>query len=401
MSSIDGARASAASPGVLDARGTRALAVAGLSLIAVSYGLGRFAYGLFLPVFREEFALDAAAAGVVAAGSYVAYASAVVAAMLVEPRVGARAVAVLAGAAATLGTALIAVAPSALVLAVGVLVAGSSTGLASPPLASAVARGAAEGRRARVQTVINAGTGLGVAVAGPIAMLTGEQWRGAWLSFAVLCAVATAAVAVAVPARTPDATGAGARLLPRPLIARGGHRLIVAALAVGFSSAVVWTYGRDLLTTVGGMTDAASTIAWILLGVAGLLGAAVGDLAASWGLARAWTACLILLAAATGLLAALPSVVAVAWSSAAGFGAAYIATTGLLLLWGVRVYPDDPAAGAGIAFLVLALAQAAGSVVFGALSDIAGPIAAFLAAAVIALLGATLRPASDLEEGRA
>ena len=38
------------------------LAAAGLSLIAVCYGLARFAYGLFLPVLTEEFGLDAAAA---------------------------------------------------------------------------------------------------------------------------------------------------------------------------------------------------------------------------------------------------------------------------------------------------------------------------------------------------
>lgn len=60
------------------------------------------------------------------------------------------------------------------------IIAGSSTGLASPPLADAVARGLNADRADRVQTVINAGTDLGVMVWGPVALLTTGNWRIAW-----------------------------------------------------------------------------------------------------------------------------------------------------------------------------------------------------------------------------
>src|SRR5690554_5516252 len=116
------------------------LAAAGIALIAVSYGLARFAYGLFVPAFRETFDLDATAAGAIAAGSYVAYCVGVIIATTATPRVGARLVAVGAGSLATAGTAMIALAPDALILAVGVVVAGASTGVASPPLAHAIVR---------------------------------------------------------------------------------------------------------------------------------------------------------------------------------------------------------------------------------------------------------------------
>ena len=56
------------------------LAAAGLALIAVCYGLARFAYGLFLPVLTEEFGLDGAVAGTIASSGYIAYCVAVVAA---------------------------------------------------------------------------------------------------------------------------------------------------------------------------------------------------------------------------------------------------------------------------------------------------------------------------------
>ena len=52
----------------LTPRATVALTAAGASLIAACYGLARFAYGLFLPAFREAFALDAATAGLIASG---------------------------------------------------------------------------------------------------------------------------------------------------------------------------------------------------------------------------------------------------------------------------------------------------------------------------------------------
>ncbi|HET6736824.1 YbfB/YjiJ family MFS transporter [Mycobacterium sp.] len=54
------------------------LAAAGLWLIAVCYGLARFAYGLFLPVLTEEFGLDGTVAGAIASSSYIGYCVAIV-----------------------------------------------------------------------------------------------------------------------------------------------------------------------------------------------------------------------------------------------------------------------------------------------------------------------------------
>jgi uncharacterized MFS-type transporter YbfB len=57
-----------------------------MSLIAVTYGLARFAYGLFVPELRTEFGLDGATAGAIAASSYVAYCVAIAAATLLTAR---------------------------------------------------------------------------------------------------------------------------------------------------------------------------------------------------------------------------------------------------------------------------------------------------------------------------
>lgn len=369
---------------------TLRLAWAGLSLIAACYGLARFAYSLFVPVFRAEFGLDAAATGAIASSAYASYCLAIVVSTVLTPRLGGRTLAVLAGCAATAGTLLVAAAPNAAVLTAGVIVAGSSTGVASPPLAHAVAHAVAAPVRNRTQAVVNAGTGVGVAVAGPIALLTYGQWRAAWFVFAVVCAAVTGWVARAVPGARSG--GAAAGLLPKPLLPAGSGRLVVAAALTGVASAATWTFGRDLLVTAGGMSQRPATLAWILLGVLGVLGAAAGDLAGRVGLGRAWLLTMTALAAATGLLAAFPGDPVVACVAAGAFGAAYIALSGLLLIWGTRVYPSTPAAGVGVAFLVLALGQGAGAFLVGVVAEAAGLRPAFAAAALVAAFGAALRP---------
>lgn len=389
------ATSDSADPAVLTRHGAMSLTSAGLSLIAVCYGLARFAYGLFVPVFRTEFAVDAATAGAIAAGSYASYCVAIIASTVLTPRFGGRALAVVAGCIAVGGTLMIAAAPDTAVLAVGVLIAGSSTGVASPPLAHAVAHAVAAPARNRTQTVINAGTGVGVAVAGPIALLTYEHWRVAWLVFAILCGLATILVARAVPAspvsRTPG-RGKLPALLPHPLLPAGSARLMTAAGLMGAASAAVWTFGRDLLVTVGGMSGQASMIAWILLGAFGVLGAAAGDIAGRFGVGTGWLTAMLVLATATGLLAAFPGSVIIAWIAAASFGAAYIVLTGLLLIWGTRVYSQSPATGVGLAFLVIALGQAVGAPLIGAVTEVAGPRLAFIAAALTGVAAGAIRP---------
>ena len=82
--------------------------------------------------------------------------------------------------------ATVAGAPTAWVLALGVLLAGSSSGLASPPMGEAVATTVSEESQDRANALINSGTSIGVALSGPAALLVAEQWRIAWGAFAVV-----------------------------------------------------------------------------------------------------------------------------------------------------------------------------------------------------------------------
>lgn len=276
------------------------LVCAGTALVAVCYGFARFAYGLFAPIFQDEFAYSSTLAGVIGSGSYVGYCIAIVISLVLTEKLGARPLAVAAGAVATTGTFVLAVAPNALTLAIGVLVAGSSTGLASPPLAAAVATWVGHETRDRSQTVVNAGTGFGVLLSGPIALLLTDHWRLAWALFSLICAAVTLWIAGTVPTHRPDRQREGT---PQKL-APGTRTLLLAALLMGLASSATWTFGRALITTEGAATETSSTIMWTVIGVSGLAGAVSADLTKRLGLGRSWTAVLLAMAAATVALGA-------------------------------------------------------------------------------------------------
>ena len=155
-------------------------------MIAVTYGLARFAYGLFVPQIREAFDLSPSVLGLIGAGSYAGYCIAIIVSLVFTSRMGPRFMATAAGVVAVVGMAAVAGAPTSWVLALGVLVAGSAAGLASPPMGEAVALSVPEQKQDRSNTLINSGTSVGVALSGPAALLVDEQWRLAWAAFTAI-----------------------------------------------------------------------------------------------------------------------------------------------------------------------------------------------------------------------
>lgn len=364
--------------------------VSGAALIGCCYGFGRFAYGLFVPTFAAHFQLSPTAVGAIGAGSYIGYGAAIITALFTTDRFGPHRIAVLAGAVATVGLTAIAAAPSAWVLAVGIVIAGSSTGLVSPPMAAAVARRLRGPAADRAQTIVNAGTGLGVVVSGPVAHLLTDQWRMAWAVYAVVAASVTGWVARTLRTETRDQrcrTEFGGRLRP------GSGALLAAAALAGVGSIAVWNFGRDVI----GQSHAGNfaTAAWIVLGAAGIAGAFGGALVHRLGFRTAWVAVIGAMAGATVLVATATRHPATVLLAVGGFGAAYIAMTGLLLVWSTRVYPESAASGVGLAFLSLAVGQAVGAPLTGVLTESFGSPAAFATTAAISCLALLLRPTSS------
>lgn len=371
-----------------ETRGRLGMVCAGTALIGTCYGFARFAYGLFAPQFGATFHISSTISGIIGSGSYIGYCVAIILSLILTERIGARRVGIAAGVVATAGTAMVALAPSAYVLAAGVLVAGSSTGIASPPMAAAVSRWVREGVRDRAQSVVNAGTGIGVLVSGPIALVLIDQWRYAWGVFSVLAAAVTLWIRLTVPYTRSEG---GGRNGVRGFVP-GTMRLLVGAFLMGMSSAAMWTFGRDLITHEGGLGPAVSVSMWTVLGATGFIGALSGDLIARSGLARAWTMVMVAIGVATALLALAPGAAPVAFLAAGIFGAAYVGLCGLVLLWSTVLYPERASFGVGISFMMIAVGQTVGAPLAGVLTDVAGGAAAFYACAAVGLAGSLVRP---------
>ncbi|PRC44030.1 MFS transporter, partial [Mycobacterium sp. ITM-2017-0098] len=298
------------------------------------------------------------------------------------------AVAAGAGAVATVGMTVVALAPSAWVLAAGILIAGTSTGIASPPLAAAISQRVRGAAGDRAQTVVNAGTGIGVLVSGPIAFALSDQWRFAWGVYAVIAAAVTAWVATVVEGGPDSAAGT----TPTRRWRGGSAALVVASLLTGIGSIAVWSFGRDLISSVGSASVAVASIAWTVLGAAGIAGGLGGDVMQRLGLRRAWAGTTFGMSAATVLLALAPSNVVAIMVAVSIFGATYIGLTGLLLVWSTRVYPDAPSLGVGLAFFTIAFGQAIGAPAVGALIEPLGATTTFVAFAVAGAAAAAVRP---------
>ncbi len=371
-----------------DVGGRPAMVAAGVALIATCYGFARFTYGLFSPEFQQEFALSATWSGVIGSGSYVGYCLAIALSSALTPRWGPRRVAVLAGLVATAGMIAVAAAPSALVLAAGVVIAGSSTGIASPPLAAAVARWVRQPSQDRAQTLVNAGTGVGVLFSGPIALILLGQWRWAWAVFAMGTALVTWWIYATVPSgggSTNNHTDA-----PRNRRRTGSAGLVTGSFVMGVSSIAVWTFGRELITVEGNASGLLASVMWMVIGATGIGGALSGPLVQRVGIRASWIGLMIALGLASAGLAAAPATTWAVVTAAAVFGASYIAITGVVLVWATRLYPGEAAFGVGLSFFMIAAGQAIGAPLVGAGADRFGLPSVFYSCAALALAGAAL-----------
>ncbi|PYE82263.1 MFS transporter [Pseudoroseicyclus aestuarii] len=361
----------------------------GFALIAVCYGFARFAFGLFLPQIDGELGLGPALSGVISGGAFAGYCIAILASAVLTERIGARAVAVSAALVAAAGMAGIALAPSPLFLAVSVVLAGSSTGLASPPMAAAVAGSVRQDRRDLTNTVINAGVSAGVALSGPIALAITGQWRLAFAGFAAIALVLAVVTAVALPAARAGSGAGGLPALTGPVL-----RLICASFLMGAASTALWSFGGQLVAGKLGWGPTGAGLLWTCIGIGGLAGALAGSLAGRFGLDRVHRAFLGLLAVSI-LAVGLGPGPGVTLIAGAVFGAAYVMLTGIYLIWGLRALPERPATGLMVGFLTIAVGQTAGAPLFGML------LAGMGAGPSVAVFGALALLAGVFREGQA
>ena len=147
------------------------------------------------------------------------------------------------GLSAGVGMALVAFAPNAAALAVGMVLAATNAGWSWAPYNDAVDRAVPPRLRDRVLSIVSTGTTFGIMVAGLTALAAGTwglHWRAAWLGFALAAFAAAAYNAWLLPGGPHGSGGRGeVRLLGWGWFARDGSApLFVVALSFGVVNAV-------------------------------------------------------------------------------------------------------------------------------------------------------------------
>jgi predicted MFS family arabinose efflux permease len=369
------------------------LASAGVGVIGASYGMARYGFGLLAPDIRATFHLGNRSIGLLAAASYVAYLATSITAGALTVRTGPRAVVAAGGVCAVVGMVIAGTATHPASLFVGLLVAGASAGLVFPPFSDVVSSSVAPDRRGRVLAAISSGTGWGVALAAPIALLAGGSWRTAWLLFAVAAALATAWALTVLPAR--DRTvgqGEIVRVSRGWFLCPRSSPLLTGGLLVGLASSVYWTFAVEHLQQPGGLSAAQSQIVLAIVGVASIGGTAGADAVRHLGARGAYV--LVAAAEATSLLllGVAPATMATALTSAVLFGVAYNLIVAVQVIWSAQVFAERPSAGLAAVLVMNALGLLAGAPIFGAIADHTGLAAVFDAGAVLLLCTVALAP---------
>lgn len=372
--------------------------VSATGLIAATYGLVRLAYGLTLPEMQASLGFDAATAGLISAGASLLYCIGAATGFVFADRAP-RMLVVAAGVAAAAGAGGMAVATDAAAFAPFAVLSSAGAGLASPALVSVVRRNLPSPRVGAAQTIVNAGTGPGLVVAGAVALLLLPDWRTGWWIAAGVSAVATALVVlldggpatdrVAGPVRAPGWSWFVAQ-----------RRLIGAALLMGAGSAAVWNYGRSLLTAAG-VSPQLAVLAWIALGLGGATVIATSRSMARRPARRAWLISVVAMVVASSMLVVSSSVFVGAFAACAVFGWGYTAATGALIAWTSEIDPQRASAGTALLFVLLVLGQALGAAAAGAVIGGIGYGWAFAAAAVVtaAAAGCGMGGASLIRSG--
>jgi predicted MFS family arabinose efflux permease len=372
----------------------RVVALSGLLTVGISYGFGRYGYGLFLPQIRREFHLSSATLGGIASAGYVGEVLALVAVAALAGRVAPRWLIAAGGLSAGFGMLMIGTAHTPALLLAGVALSGAAPGWVWAPYSDVVADLLAERVHGRALAIISTGTAFGVIVAGPAALLaTGTRWHAAWIGFGIIALATTGwNVRVLAGARV---TGPGERRPTRMSVRNrpGVSSLFCAAFFAGLFGAAYWAFAGDQASSqaTGGIPTA--PLLWTLIGVAGTAGVFTGELIRRRGLRFTYTVSQLALAAAALLL----GLVAHSWLAAAAsallYGPSFMIVAAALSVWNSRVFPDQPARGFSITIGFLALGSVTGPAVLGVAADAYGLSATFAALAVAPLVALVARPA--------
>lgn len=376
------------------------LVLPGVTMIAVTYGLARFSFGLLLPEINKSLEMSEMVSGIISSLFYFSYCFTIILSTVITTKEGPRRMILLAGLSALIGLILMGITPNVWVLALGVLLVGGSTGLVSPPYGAAISLWIKGDKQGKANTWINSGTSIGIVLSGLGAILLTANWRLSYLIYAFLAFLVLIWNFCTIP---KTETNSWLSFKKGNLSLRGGegsNPLILASLTIGISTAVFWTFSRSFIEVFGDYSDWQLSGFWIVIGLFGVLGGFSGSLIEKRGLSFAYRLGSLMVSSASIILAVAPEYLFMSFLSAGIFGFSYIFLTGALLVWGIRVFITNASLGICIPFLLLALGQVIGSILAGWLIGTWGYVTSFIIYGLVGIVAGLISPQKSKDRSR-
>ncbi|MBO1212468.1 MFS transporter [Staphylococcus nepalensis] len=370
----------------------------GIAMIATTYGLGRFSFGLFLPEVTNDLHLTASQSGVISSLFYLAYCFTIIYSTLQTDKIGPKRMIMLAGFSVLIGLVGIGFSPNAIILSIGVIFAGASTGLISPPYGYTISLWIKVHEQGKANTWINSGTSIGLMFTGITAMFAFIDWRQTYFVYAILALAVLIWNYLIIPSLKEDINIHTGSFNIRDISA--STRIVITSTLLGISTATFWTFSKSFVQNTGNYSDFALSIFWILIGLFGMIGGISGAIIDKRGLHYAFNLGVIALAIATIALAFTPNIWLIPFVSASLFGMSYIFLTGVLLVWGIKIFVKNASLGIGIPFLMLAVGQVIGASLAGLLIDAFNFMYTFIIYGVIGFIPLFIYPKVKLEENQ-
>ena len=359
--------------------------VAGATVVAVEFGMGRFAFGLTLPDLRavpvfSSGGLSDPVLGLIASATFAGYLAGIVGAPLLARRLGLRAPTTLGCVCGSVGGMVVFIAPHAGVLALGAVLVGSAAGWVWAPYNDLVAAVASPAHRPGLLAGVSTGAGAGlVAVAVVAGAVPG--WRAVWAAVGLASAGAAVLNLRWTPQVAPVPRGVSG-VSWRPL-------LLPAAYAVGYfvTTTLFFTYAAQALRQ-GGLPSAAGQTLYAAIGVLGLVGLMTGRWCERIGPRRVAASCLGLVAVALAVLGLAGDIWAAALVAAVVFAPGYMSGAAVIAVWTSALAPEGSTEAMTGVIVVGALAAVVGPAVVGGLVGPVGLPAVLLGLAVLGAVGA-------------
>ena len=359
---------------------------AGAAVVGVAFGMARFAFGLTLPDVRSELGLSNVLLGLIAGGTFAGFLVGVLLAAPLTSVAGPRAPTSVGGVCGCLGAVVVAIAPSAGLLAVGAVLAGSAAGWVWAPYSDIVAAVAPAEQRPRLLAMISTGTSAGLILLGLVA-LAAPSWRLVWTGIGV-----SAATAAVINVRWVPRIEARGRAQPdrrSSLLHRGLIAPLIYTVVFFAATTIYFTYVSDAART-GGLGAAAGPILFVAIGASGLSALLTGRAVSRFGPATGAASCGACLTASLVLLGTGSSSLLAVLTSALIFGVGYMAGSAVLAIWTSQLAPGRATASFTVALIVGAVTSIAVPVAVGALVGMLSLSALLLTTAATTLVVAAI-----------